>query len=71
MCEALCDKHKDEGCLREQRAAMSRLMVAKLYQAMIKGIANHINSITDWLSWFSDYRSIVVAWSRLVHPTRW
>ena len=34
-CEALCDEHKDEGCLREQRAAISRLMVAKLNQATI------------------------------------
>ena len=52
MCEVLCDKLKDEGCLQEQRAAMCRLMVAKLYQAMIKGIASHINS--SWLAWFSE-----------------
>ena len=48
-CETLCDKHKDEGCLREQRAATSRVMVAKLNQAMSKGIAKHINGISDWL----------------------
>ena len=48
------ETRKDEGCLREQWAAMSRLMVAKLNQAMIKGIAQHINSVSDWLSWFSE-----------------
>ena len=50
ICETLCDEHKDEGCLQEQRAAMSRLMVAKLNQAMIKGIANHINRVSHWLA---------------------
>ena len=54
VCDALCDEHKDEGCLREQRAAMSRLMVAKLNQAMIKGIADHIKNVSDWLAWFSE-----------------
>ena len=62
MCEDLCDKLKDEGCLREQRAAMSKLMVAKLYRAMIKGIANQTNCITDWFSWFgNDYAVGMVA----------
>ena len=54
MCEALCDEHKDDGCRREQRAAMSRLMVAKLNQSMVKGTAYHINSISNWLAWFCD-----------------
>ena len=53
MCEDLCDEHKDEGCLQEQWAAMSRLMVAKLYQAMIKGIANRVKHVSIWLAWFS------------------
>ena len=32
MCDSFSSKHTDKGCLLEQRAATSRLLVAKLYQ---------------------------------------
>ena len=55
VCETLCNELKDEGCLQEQRAAMSRLMVAKLNLAMIKGTAQYrVKNVSDWLAWFSD-----------------
>ena len=48
MFETLCDEHNDEGCLQEQVAAVSRLMAAKLYRAMIKGIADWRHSAANW-----------------------
>ena len=48
--EMICEQQKDEGCLREQRAAMSRLMVAKLYQAS----ESDAWQISCWLSQVSN-----------------
>ena len=52
ICEELCVEHKDERCLSEQRAAMSRLFVAKLYQTLIKG--SQIMDLCDWLLRFVE-----------------
>ena len=52
--KTLCDELKDEGFLREQRAAMSRLIVATLARAVTKGIANQVNTVSNWLAWLSE-----------------
>ena len=58
VCDALCDEHTDEGCLREQRATMCRLTVAKLHQSVKEGDHHRVELASSWLAYFSECSAV-------------
>ena len=58
VCNALCDEHTDEGCLREQRATMCRLTVAKLHQSVKEGDHHRVELASSWLAYFSECSAV-------------